>query len=403
MIFVKQLRLLATFLTTTILLTLVAIGCGGDAGKPAPTGRATFTVRWPEAGASRLIPAAASSIRVEIKKDGKLVASGVLVPSQPSKTFDVLPTGTLTATARAFPNADGTGVAQAEASLPLIIAAGQNTPVTLTMASTIDRVEVSPSGPASLVVSQTLALMATPKNSAGEVVLITPGGITWSADAPAVTVSANGLVTGAQAGGANVSAREIESGKSSTAVAVTVAAYGPVASVTVPASQFVPVGETKNLVFTARDAYNNVVTAPGAATFAVVSGSDKLQIVSGVQAKGLASGTAGVKATVDGVQSAAQDVSVTSDVAVSITPASATISVAETRSFSATVTGAANTTVTWSVQEGSAGGSVSASGLYTAPNAAGTYHVIATSQQDPSRKDTATVTVQSGGADITIR
>ncbi len=50
-------------------------------------------------------------------------------------------------------------------------------------------------------------------------------------------------------------------------------------------------------------------------------------------------------------------------------------------------------TVTWSVREGAPGGSIAATGLYTAPAAAGTFHVVATSAADPSVTGTAAVTV----------
>jgi hypothetical protein len=82
-------------------------------------------------------------------------------------------------------------------------------------------------------------------------------------------------------------------------------------------------------------------------------------------------------------------------IVVDVTPATAIVTTGATRQFTATVQNAANTAVTWSVQEGAAGGSVSGSGLYTAPATPGTYHVVATSVQDPTKKDSATVTVQN--------
>ncbi len=71
-------------------------------------------------------------------------------------------------------------------------------------------------------------------------------------------------------------------------------------------------------------------------------------------------------------------------------------------SFLATVKGVANTTVTWSVQEGTTGGSITSSGVYTAPNTLGTYHVVATSgrrdsERIRSRHDRASVTSQPAG------
>ncbi len=49
--------------------------------------------------------------------------------------------------------------------------------------------------------------------------------------------------------------------------------------------------------------------------------------------------------------------------------------------------------MTWSVQEGAAGGTVSTTGVYTAPANAGTYHVVATSQADTTKIATVAVTV----------
>src|SRR5438309_1097899 len=61
--------------------------------------------------------------------------------------------------------------------------------------------------------------------------------------------------------------------------------------------------------------------------------------------------------------------------------------------FTAQVTGQSNKTVVWNVREGSAGGTIDSTGLYTAPSAAGTFHVGATSQADPKASGTASVEV----------
>lgn len=63
--------------------------------------------------------------------------------------------------------------------------------------------------------------------------------------------------------------------------------------------------------------------------------------------------------------------------------------------FTATVSGTLNTEVDWSVEEGAAGGSVTAEGEYTAPTTEGTYHVVATSRADNTKKATATVEVSN--------
>ena len=70
-----------------------------------------------------------------------------------------------------------------------------------------------------------------------------------------------------------------------------------------------------------------------------------------------------------------------------IAPVSAEVRQGDTRQFTAPAQSH------WSVQEGAAGGSITSAGLYTAPTAAGTFHVIATSQATPSQTATATVTI----------
>ena len=82
---------------------------------------------------------------------------------------------------------------------------------------------------------------------------------------------------------------------------------------------------------------------------------------------------------------------------------------ASAEQFFASVTGTGNTSVTWSVQSGVAGqgcagsacGTVSASGLYTAPTAApspNAISVVATSSADPTKSASATVAVKTGPA-----
>lgn len=80
-------------------------------------------------------------------------------------------------------------------------------------------------------------------------------------------------------------------------------------------------------------------------------------------------------------------------IAVSVAPQSAEVAPGGSVSFSATVTGTADTGVLWSVREGAAGGSVSANGLYIAPGIGGVYHVVAASRADITRQQVAVVTV----------
>lgn len=83
---------------------------------------------------------------------------------------------------------------------------------------------------------------------------------------------------------------------------------------------------------------------------------------------------------------------------VTINPKSSTLTLSDTKVFSASVVGSPGVGVNWTVTEGAAGGTVSNTGLYTAPNSPGVFHVVATSQADSAKFATATVTVQAGSA-----
>lgn len=83
-------------------------------------------------------------------------------------------------------------------------------------------------------------------------------------------------------------------------------------------------------------------------------------------------------------------------VAVSVSPTTASINTGATQQFTATVTGSANTSVTWSTS----GGTIDTSGLYTAPGVAGTYTVTATSQADGTKQASATVNVSAPSTNI---
>ena len=103
-------------------------------------------------------------------------------------------------------------------------------------------------------------------------------------------------------------------------------------------------------------------------------------------------------AVADTSKSSSATVTVNPTVSVAISPTSATVGVNATQQFTATVSGATNTEVTWSVDGINGGnattGAISATGLYTAPSAVGTHMVAATSVADTTKSATATVTVK---------
>lgn len=102
----------------------------------------------------------------------------------------------------------------------------------------------------------------------------------------------------------------------------------------------------------------------------------------------------------DPTKSSTATVTVIPPVAVSISPTTAQLLVGKQQQFTATVTNTSNTAATWSVSgsgcSGSTCGTVSSSGLYTAPASVPSpaqVYVTATSVADPTKSATATVTI----------
>jgi 6-phosphogluconolactonase (cycloisomerase 2 family) len=217
-------------------LTLLP-GCGSgpqSASTSSRAGSARFTVIWPKP--SRLIPAASNSIVVQILNGNAVLATRTLTRptagGAATATFSTLPIGILTASATAYPQPDGSGVAQANASMPLSIQAGLTTPFTLTMGSTIDHLNVTPAA-LTLNVGQSKTVTATAIDASGNVVLIVAGNLQWkSANAAAATVDATGSVTGAAVGNTSITVTESESGKSAT-IPITITPFNEVAYIAI--------------------------------------------------------------------------------------------------------------------------------------------------------------------------
>ncbi len=101
----------------------------------------------------------------------------------------------------------------------------------------------------------------------------------------------------------------------------------------------------------------------------------------------------------------AKSTAVAAPVDVKISPTEAQVAVGKSFDFAAAVSGTNDLRVTWTVQEGDAGGKIETSGakaengsvssmaVYSAPATPGTYHLLATSQADPKRSAEAAITV----------
>jgi len=204
--------------------------------------------------------------------------------------------------------------------------------------------------------------------------------VTWAtSNAAAATVSASGLVTGAAAGSATITATS--EGQSGTA-AVTVTNV-PVASVTVsPATASVTVGATSQLTATAKDA-NGTALSGRVVTWATSNAAVATVSASGL-VTGVAAGAATITATSEG-QSGTSAMTVTNVPVASVTvsPASGSVTVGATVQLAAVTKDAAGNvltgrTVTWSSSNTSVA-TVSGTGLVTGLTA-GTATITATSE-----------------------
>jgi hypothetical protein len=94
-------------------------------------------------------------------------------------------------------------------------------------------------------------------------------------------------------------------------------------------------------------------------------------------------------------------VTVRAQVRVSVSPTPWAVDACQTVQLTATVQNATNQAVSWRIQE-TGGGSVDTNGLYLAPAAAGTYHVVATSLEDQTASAAATITVSEKVLSVSV-
>ena len=90
---------------------------------------------------------------------------------------------------------------------------------------------------------------------------------------------------------------------------------------------------------------------------------------------------------------------------VGVSASATSVAAGQQAQFTATVTGTTNTSVTWLVVGGAADGTISASGLYTAPAVVpnpALVTVTATSQADPTKSGSGSITVTGTSPNITV-
>lgn len=124
-------------------------------------------------------------------------------------------------------------------------------------------------------------------------------------------------------------------------------------------------------------------TAPTAAGSYIVTANAALSR-RGRRSAGVASGSAVVTVT-------APTPPPVSNIQVSVSPTAASLQTGSQQQFSALVSGTSNTAVTWSASSGT----VSSSGMYTAPASAGTYTITAISNSDSTKSGSALAVVSA--------
>ncbi len=225
--------------------------------------------------------------------------------------------------------------------------------------------------------------------------------VQWSSTIPGATFANTGLLqvpAGAAGGSYTVTVRTVGNPVATSTAAVTVVASMPVSGVAIsPARSVLDSGQQAPLSAVVEDP--NGEPHPNQAVTWLVAGPTPASIAT----NGLftAPGVPGVyivtaTSVTDPTKSGTATITVGEDLM--ILPSSASLAPGASQSFTAQVSGVTNPTVTWSIEEGAAGGSISTAGLYTAPAASGTYHVLAaaTAAGGGTVQGLATVTVSAG-------
>ena len=211
-----------------VLATMALLaGCGGGSSVTPPArdkGGVRCTIAWPPA--AKLVPSAALSIELVLREGAEQIERQVIdrpADGAPSAvTFANLPTGTFNITATAFPQVAAAGTPQATGTIPVVIAAGAEVPVTLTMASTVASWVVTGT-PAPLPVGNTFDLVATARDVHDAVVLVPAA--TW------VVTSGTGVVTVISSGSGQSAHLRCDAGGVATVLALSEQQIGSAGSI----------------------------------------------------------------------------------------------------------------------------------------------------------------------------
>lgn len=283
--------------------------------------------------------------------------------------------------------------AQGSTLITAVLGSTSGTSTLSVTTAVLDSIQVSPVN-ATVILPATQQFTATGVYSDSHTQDLTSTA-TWSSSDPNVATidSSTGLATAVGHGTTTISAtfNAVTGSTSFTVVALTSIAISPSnpnvvfgSKLQLTATGIYSDGNTRD--FTATAAWNS--TNMGAAT---------------VNATGLVTsvheGTTTIQATQSGVTGSTQ-LTVIDDVSISISPSSTSLTVNSTQQFTVNVTGASDTSVTWSVNGVVGGnnmvGTISNLGLYTAPASVpnpAAVTVTATSVAQPTRSASAILTI----------
>ncbi len=226
-------------------------------------------------------------------------------------------------------------------------------------------------------------------------------GVTFTATGG--TITTNGLYRAGQVAGAFMVIANCSCGRADTAAVVISQAVAQLASLTItPAAATMQAGSQRQ--FSADAVWSTGSTSLPPITYSATGGTIAQ---TGLYTAPSAAGTYRVIVAHTGGQ--LRDTAVVTVTAVSapvtltsmtISPSSVTLTTGGTRQFAVSGTWSDGGSATPPATYSATGGTVSASGLYTAPATAGTYRVIA-AHSGGTRRDTAVVTVQSAAITLT--
>jgi hypothetical protein len=266
------------------------------------------------------------------------------------------------------------------------------------------RVSVSPSTP-SVVAGATVTFSAVVRGSGNTKVTwavqeatgcgtVTAAGV-YTAPAVAATchVVATSRADGSRSGMATVTVTAPATTPPTVSIAVSPKTPSVVAGSTVTFSAVVTGSADTSEAWAVQEATGcGAVTATG--VYTAPAAARTCHVVATSRADGSRSDTATIAVTAP--------VTVPPAVSIAVSPSSPAVNACQTVTFTATVTGSTNKGVLWTVQEGPTGGDVSTAGVFTAPSAPGTYHVVATSLADGTRSVTVPVVVATKVLSVTV-